>query len=468
MSFDAWALPQGWSPSGSGEAISLEETGFPLLALMSVAPDDVTGLMVSLRRNRDEGLAKLPVERVVAAVDRVARRLLDPGDSLRISALESLGPQSGLSGPMAELVLDRMAGDWTRPRLEALLRAEFPDLRALDEFGPDTGQGRARAAGYPLTFHLGAGTVPGVGATSLIRALLVKSAVLLRPGRGDLVLPVLLARGLMDADTVVGESVAVLYWPSGESEKTERALDAADLVVVYGGDETVRWVQERTPLHKPLRAYRHRMGVGIVGRAALTTGEGSDSLAMDVAHAVSLFDQRGCVSPHVILVEEGGEVSPEAFAESVARGLGELQTKLPSGLVSPEEGAALQQIRGEGEVAEVLGRGFVRHGGEAGPWTLLFQPEGGVEPSCLNRMVRLIPVPTLEAGIALLQEWGPQLQTVGVAGLGDEGEKILGDLVNLGVSRITPFDQVPWPPPWWHHDGEGPLRALVRWTDLEF
>ena len=32
---------------------------------------------------------------------------------------------------------------------------------------------------------------------------------------------------------------------------------------------------------------------------------------------------------------------------------------------------------------------------------------------------------------------------------------------------IAPLERVPWPPPWWHHDGRGPLAALLRWTDLE-
>ena len=41
------------------------------------------------------------------------------------------------------------------------------------------------------------------------------------------------------------------------------------------------------------------------------------------------------------------------------------------------------------------------------------------------------------------------------------------DMARLGVSRIAPMEKVPWPPSWWHHDGSGPLRDLVRWTDLE-
>jgi len=469
MSFEAWALTPGCPLLREAVRANVSDGGgWPPLTHLKLSPADVVRLMSLLRSNRERGLASIPVSRVVKAVDRVARRFLDPEDRLRAGALEALEAQSGFSKVMAETVMDGMVRDWTRPGLESLLRSEFPDPLVLDEFRTEAHGGRVRAGGYPLTFHLGAGTVPGVGATSIIRGLLVKSAVLLKPGRGDVALPVSLARGLMEVDPVVGESLAVLYWPPDETEKTEGALDCADLVVAYGGDDTVRWIRERTPLHTPLRAYRHRMGVGMVGKAALASGgEGTGSLAMDVARAVSLFDQRGCVSPQVILVEEGGKVPPEAFAEMVGRALEETEAQLPSGLVSPEEGAALQQVRGEGEVAEALGDGFVRHGAEAGPWTLLFQPEGRVEPSCLNRTVRIIPVSTLEAGVALLREWGPQLQTVGLAGLGEGQETLLDVLMELGVSRITTFDQVPWPPPWWHHDGDGPLRTLVRWTDLE-
>ena len=37
----------------------------------------------------------------------------------------------------------------------------------------------------------------------------------------------------------------------------------------------------------------------------------------------------------------------------------------------------------------------------------------------------------------------------------------------VGASRVAPFAAVPFPRPWWHHDGGGPLRDLVRWVDLE-
>jgi methionyl-tRNA synthetase len=37
----------------------------------------------------------------------------------------------------------------------------------------------------------------------------------------------------------------------------------------------------------------------------------------------------------------------------------------------------------------------------------------------------------------------------------------------VGRLVVVAFRYVPFPPPWWHHDGGGPLGDLVRWVDLE-
>jgi hypothetical protein len=374
-----------------------------------------------------------------------------------------------------------MARGWTRPALEALLHAEFRHPEVLDGFHPSHSGGEVRVSGYSLAFHLGAGTVPGVSATSLVRSLLVKTPLLLKPGRGDVPLAVLFARALQEADPEVGGAVAVAYWPEDAGGRTSLAVGAVDLVVVYGGDETVDWVRSRIPLRTALVAYRHRLGVALVGREALGAGGGSRNTAasgvpvgsaretaLAAARAVALFDQRGCVSPHVFLVEEGGEVDPESWAGLLAGSLGGLEEDLPAGPLSVEDGAALQQLRGEAELEESLGRGRVIHGGAEAPWTVHFRKGGALEPSCLNRVVRVMPVgDLLEDGLPMLTGWRHHLQTVGAAGLGPDRRALLEGLVRLGVSRVVRLADVPWPPPWWHHDGRGPLRALVRWTDLE-
>jgi hypothetical protein len=59
------------------------------------------------------------------------------------------------------------------------------------------------------------------------------------------------------------------------------------------------------------------------------------------------------------------------------------------------------------------------------------------------------------------------LQTAAVAGPPTRIEALAPRLVAAGVSRITSFAEMPFPPPFWHHDGRGPLGELLRWADLE-
>jgi hypothetical protein len=489
--FQAWFLPAAFSLTGdevseyrgvdwygsrdlSGRSPEGKVPPFQYLALMEPG---VKELMSLLRVERDSVLASVPVARVVDAVDRVANRFLNPADSLRCRAVEMLGAFAGFSTPMAEVILDRMARGWMREGLWDLVRSDFADPTVLDGFRPGIAGDRNRAIGFPLAFHLGAGTVPGVATTSMIRSLLVKSALVVKPGLGDIPLPVLFARGLEEEAPELTRCLAVLYWPADESGRTETALNEADLVVAYGSDKTISWIRSRIPPHTPLRAYRHRMGFGLIGKEALRREEAPSSgpalsqsgrrSAAAAARSVALFDQKGCVSPHVFFVESGGSVTPEEWAGLLAEELEELEKELPSGEMSLEAGAALQHLRGEAELLGATGRGVVYHGGRSAPWTVLFLPAGDVEPSCLNRAVRIIPVERIRDGLPFLMKWEPFLQTVGVTGLGSGAGEIVEALARLGVSRVTSLENIPWPRPWWHHDGGGPLRDLVRWTDLE-
>ncbi len=462
--FQAWQLPPDFILDGSETGVLRDLPDSPL-RFVDLSGARMKELVAVLRRGRDDGLSSLPVDRILSAVDEAARRLREPEGELREGTLKALAVHSGLSLPMAAAVLDGMSRDWMRIRLEALLRSEFPDPGVLDGFRPGREGTGIRALGFPLTFHLGAGTVPGVSVTSLVRALLVKSAVLLKPGRGDVVLPVAFARTLAEVDPILARSVAVLYWPRDAGEEAEVALHAADLVVAYGGDSTVTWARSRLSAATPLIAFRHRIGIGVVGRAAL--GANARKTAGEAAGAVALFDQKGCVSPQVLFVERGGEIDPRGWARLLASALQEMEGTLPSGRLSPESAVALQQTRGRAEAEEGSGRGAVYHGGRMATWTVLYEEEGTVEPTCLARTVRVVPVDDAGAVPGRLEPWRRYLQTLAVAGLGERRDPFAEEVARIGVSRVTSFKEAPWPPAWWHHDGLGPLRAMARWTDLE-
>ncbi|HSR42974.1 MAG TPA: acyl-CoA reductase, partial [Longimicrobiales bacterium] len=364
-------------------------------------------------------------------------------------------------------IVDGMAADWTAPRLLALLEAEMGGPDVLDGFVDWPGGRRVRALGAPVAVHVSSGSVPGVSTTSLVRSLLVKSAVLLKPGRGDAVLPVLFLRALVEADEELARAGAVVYWPGGDSAAEDAVLAAADLVVAYGSDASVSSVRRRVPAHVPLVRYHHRASAAVVGREALSEGT-VDEVAAAAARAVALFDQRGCVSPQVVWVEEGGESSARTFAAALARALSRLEEELPGPPLTDAEASALQQLRGVVELRAAAGEALEMWSGGEASWTVVYE-EGGASPGGgPPRFVRVRPVADVrEVGPEQLAPLAHHLQTVAVAGLGTRRDEVAELLARAGAVRVTSLARSPWPPPWWHHDGAGPLRPLVRWIDLE-
>jgi hypothetical protein len=215
--------------------------------------------------------------------------------------------------------------------------------------------------------------------------------------------------------------------------------------------------------------YHHRTSVGVVGRSALAPDRLRET-AREVARAVALFDQRGCVSIRTIYVEEGGEGDPQGFARALAGALDALEGELPSGELGRHEAAALQQERSTTEMLAASAAGVAVHHGGVAPWTVIFTADPAFEPACPGgRMAVVRPLASLEALPAALEPGRAHLQTLGVAGVDGQRRRGLGiELARLGASRIVPFRAVPFPPPWWHHDGRGPLADLVRWADVEF
>lgn len=460
--FPAWSLPPGVAPPpGAILRLAGDETAVDRLP---VTPEWVRALCDRLRATAP-ALRQRSAREVATLLGRVGARFTDPDDPLRTKALASIPGTSGLSPAMAATVLDGMAADWTGEGVGRILEADFPDPEVLDRFSTVRGA-EVRAVGPDLCVQVVAGSVPGVGATALLRSLLIKAPTLVKPGRGDVVLPVLLAEALREADPELAASAAVVYWPGGDEEVEGAALEGAEVVTAYGGDDAVERIRRRTPITTRFLPYHHRLGVGIVGRDALED-EHRNRMASSVAGAVSVFDQRGCVSPHVVWVEEGGACTAADFARDLARALEAVERHLPGGRLDAAEASALHQLRGSAELLESAGHGVrVAHGGRAS-WTVVYDPDDALDVLCVGRMVRVRPVADAVEVPGRLAARDRHLQTVAVGGVGGRRRALAEALAQVGATRITSFDAAPFPPPGWHHDGRGALEGLVRWVDLE-
>ena len=355
-SFDAWHLP-------GVEVGALETLEVGALSCRYPVPTpDLLEATVHALRDARQTLTTRPVQEIVEVVDAVAARL----DGFR--------PVHGAREP-----------------------------RSTRAYGPD------------LAFHVFAGNVPGVAVTSLIRALLVKAPSLGKLASGEPVLPVLFARAVSEVDPEVGRALAVTYWPGGSDDAEWRVLEAADTVIVYGGDETVASYRDRTTDRTRLVVHGPRFSVGLIAREALADAIGP--VAEAVARAVAVFDQHGCVSPHVVWVEQGA-VSALDFAEALADALERVERTLPRGRIAPGEASAIQQERAAAEMkgyASDTADTRVLTGAGTG-WTVIYDDEPAFRPSCLNRLVRVHPLGEIEEAIDLLAPAGRYLQSVACAG----------------------------------------------------
>ena len=410
-------------------------------------------------------LLAIPVSRVVRAVDTAARRLLDPNEPERTRVLHSLRAISGFSDAMAEHVLDRVSQDWCTPALERLLHDELGGHDAIESFARTSDGRRVRAVAAPLGFHVLSGNVPGVGVTSIVRALLVRSAVLAKSAAGEPALAPAFARLLTDSDTEVGACVAVSYWPGGNTALEDAVLDRAGLVVHYGGELAIGALRGRADPRVRFVEHGPRISFALIDAAGASTT--TDRVARDLARATALFDQQGCVSPQLAYVI-GSRAQARHIAAATAAALDRVQTELPRGRISPAEAAAIRELRTRAEFNATAGRGAELWGPAQLHFTVILSADDAFEGSCLNRTLLFKHVPDLPALILRIEPFGSLLQTVGIAGFhADSIIHAAAALGDAGATRITSIADMPWPPPGWHHDGRGPLRELIRWIDLE-
>jgi hypothetical protein len=427
--------------------------------------------VLSRPRAARDALLRTTASDLAKLLGSVGERFLQEGDPLRAEALARVPGEAGLSSAMVSRVVDGMARDWTTDRLATLLQWEFPDPSVLDGFVAQPGQGevvggsrRLRALGDGVALHIGAGSVPGVCATSLIRSLLVKTPVLVKPGGGDRALTELFLRGLREADPAVGAAGEVVYWPAGSPGPWAETPALVDRVVVYGSDRAARAIRDTTPVHVPVVVYHHRSGVAVVGSGALTDQE-MDRTARALAFAASTFDQRGCVSPHRVWVF-GDAARVRAFGEALAAAMARESEQAPPGPVDPPQMARAQQVRATAEMRRSSGGEVTAWWKPGDPWTVVLEEPGATEPLGAPRSVVVLPAVSQDEVERALAPDAAHLQTVGLAGLdaGEEAE-LVERLSRLGASRLVPLGEMSFPPAWWIHDGKGPLRALVRWAE---
>jgi hypothetical protein len=379
-------------------------------------------------------LRALPRERIAEAIARACRSIAEPGPDA--TSIELLARVTGLSVEMVRWAFAHNVGTLTAA--EAL--AAMPVAREGVSLVPSR-----------LTIAVLAGNVFTASLAAIALPLLAKSPVLAKASSREDVFPRLFAAALREADPEIAASLEVVAFRGGDDRLKGALFSQADVVLVYGSDSTLADVRARLPATTSFVAHGHGLGAIFVPASVREVDSIVDAVAMDVA----AYDQRGCLSPHVILCERGSDA--RGLASALAeRGLAKLARTLPRGALPVEAGAAQLQWRAVGAT-----RGEIFEGDG---YAVTYEGSNAIRLSPGYRNVSIVDVESWSDLAARLAPFGAHLKALGVAGSADDRRRAREGLPPPLAPRVTPVGAMQTPRFSSHADGQPPWFGLVRFA----
>ncbi len=412
-------------------------------------------------------LKTLTVAQIIAIIERAIARLLDRDDPWRRKMEDLLPLVTGYDAEMVRLGLTGYLKTFRGPELRKFLAEDFTNPQILDDFQPMPKGGFAKAFGPDLLVHIWAGNVPGLPLWSLVSGLLVKAGNVGKVSSAEPLFAGWFAELLAEIEPRLADCIAVLWWKGGDQAPERALFNRANVVLAYGGNDALEDIRTRVPVTTRYLPFGHKIGVGMVARAALDTQKAS-AAAHRAAYDIARYDQQGCYSPQAFFVERGGKISPREFAGYVAHELACFEQKFPRRELSLDEAGGVAAFRHAEEAKAASGPDREVMSDAAGAWSVVYIDNAeDLAPSGLNRTVRIHAVDRLDDAVARIAPFKPFLQTVGIAAAPDELYRLGALLGQAGVTRICALGAMSAPEAGWHHDGRFNLLDLITMTEID-
>lgn len=303
----------------------------------------------------------------------------------------ALAESTGLSVPMVEWAARTTLGTIGENTMLALAQ----EARGGNDRAPDP---------IAMLSVVLAGNVFTASVRGILVPLLFGVPVLVKASSRETLFPTMLRDALRSVDSRLGAGMDLLAFPGGDIESEAALVELAEAVAVYGDDETVAAMAARLG-DTPMIAHGHGVSVAYCGTDALDDTHIGNTIA-GLSLDICAYDQRGCLSPQLVYVEETPHRSTADFAKRLAEeGFAPMSRTLPRGALPVSVGAAQAQWRGVAEVEGTLVRGDT--------YAVAIRQASPIRWSPAYRNVALAPVAGLDEALQAMKPMGSNLKCVG-------------------------------------------------------
>ena len=394
--------------------------------------------------------APLPITAVIDACDALSQAL---NEREHLHFLFSLG----MSEYKARRELQKVKLMTSKEYLQHRIKIELGS--SLGSFTPYGENASVRQEWKPLgvLLHIAAGNVDALPVFSVIEGLLTGNINILKLPENDDGLSVTVLQALIAIEPLIAEYVFVFDYSSHDVEAMKKMANAADAIVIWGGDAAVSAVRNMASPDTRIIEWGHKISFAYI------SGDASDSELEGIAYNICDTNQLFCNSCQGIFIDTNNFNEVLQFAERFARILERVADTMPmrdNSYLTAQKTLELYTERLES--AKNQKRVF-----SANNCSVIAYNDMMLTPSYLYRNCWVRP---LSRGRLLnkLSGYKNHLQTAALVCDENDRYDLESILSKTGVVRITSGARMSEGYCGMPHDGEFPLRRYMKIISFEY
>lgn len=430
-----------------------------------ITPADMQEIM-DYAKQRKNHLRNVPYAYILDILNRTGDLFACTDGEFYKNVVESMHKQLGWSCEMVKEGLALISDVLQYDNLETRLRADLDNPECLDCFTYNKAfKGMVKAEPYGVASHVSAGNVFVGAVDTLVQGLITKNVSVLKMSSADPVFPVLFAKALksVDYDGVLASSFALVPFKGGDKDVEAIVKQQSDVLVVYGGKETVSAYRDGIGFHTKMIEYGPKYSLSIISEKMIDD-DNIDDIAIKIARDFTMWEQSACSSPHAVFIDS--PVKAEKFSQSLKKALEYWAKKIPHSTISTNEAVEICRTRELARVDEALGEAeLIIPSVDNQDWTIILQKKCEFKVSPHHRTAYIIVSPDHDKDtLAAIADYGQFIQSVALLMPAEKRLAYSDKLVSMGADRITGIGWMARRKHGTPHDGTRGTSELLRWV----